>query len=169
GRNRGAHSGAGANRRTDPGAARPQQIERELMDESKMAQVDEMLADCGEEWAALSWAGYLKEGRGFVCVNLTEATASEKSAGWRLVPIDYLAEKVFTEDAASIRLTQLLRPLLQKYDPATEFVLLVISGGEGNAARVNNLSVHPPEAYARCLERGVGFEKTEEWPTEIEV
>jgi hypothetical protein len=129
----------------------------------------EIIAEKSESLPALSWAGYLKAGRGALYVILGSPKASEN------IPVitKYFAEATFKKEGTPAEMAQSILPLIERYDPPTEFVLLAFARDDESAARLVKIvspSTPPPEAHRRALIQGVDFDKVQfEWPSEIDV
>jgi hypothetical protein len=93
----------------------------------------DVLSSHKEEYAAIAREGYIQRERGPVVVSLHQAVYDDAQAEWK-IPIGYLAEPEISEPKRWP--DGQVPPLIEQYDPRTEFVAMVIEpGGLAHFAR----------------------------------
>jgi hypothetical protein len=86
----------------------------------------DVLSSHKEEYAAVAREGYIQSGRGLVVVYLHQAIYADAQAEWT-IPIAYIAEPEISEPKRWPN--GQVPPLIEQYEPRTEFVAMVIEPG----------------------------------------
>ncbi len=117
-------------------------MQRREKSDAPNPKVTMLLQNRGAEVAALAWAGYQQEGRGFVLVVFENDKIDLEYHG---VNGDLLSE---TQIAS---LMPQLAEMLDGYDPKTEVVLSTAIGNIGELYTFGGFELPPPLAYAKFI------------------
>jgi len=120
---------------------------------------DEMIIANWQQFAAAAWAGYLKEGRGALLLDLKSAPNAVTHPG--IVVERYYLALGFLSAASGVSEPSPIPAYLERlrsYNPRREFMLFIVSG-DGDVLRCrclhseSNELLNPPDAYG--AEKGV--------------
>lgn len=120
---------------------RPSNMQRREKVHQPTKALQQIIAQRPMQLAALAWAGYQEEGRGFILIVMGEAD----------INAEYYGERgVFWKETNIARDIPEMNEAVQKYDPLAEIVVsLAQDGKNAEIARVGGFDVPPPLAYAK--------------------